>query len=272
MKIIRLTTVGAGISAALTVGCAIPVQQEIELGNQYAAQLAEELPLIDDPEIQRAIDEVMAPILEHTIRPQLDWTVQVVNSSVVNAFAVPGGHLYVNRGLIDAANHYDELAGVMGHEMGHVDLRHSAEQMGTANATQTGLGVAFVLLGREPTDAEGAAVGVVAGAAFAKFSRDDERESDRAAVEYLTKAGINPEGIARMFETLGSLRQSDPGKLEQFFSSHPMPADRGAEVRQTIRTTPGGLEMTETGITDNPVFDRLRTLLGRMPPPPEPQR
>lgn len=270
MKIMQ--SVSAGICAALTVGCAIPIQQEIELGNQYAAQLAQELPLIDDPEIQRAIDEVMAPILEHTIRPQLDWTVRVVNSSVVNAFAVPGGHLYVNRGLIDAANHYDELAGVMGHEMAHVDLRHSAKQMGTANATQTGLGIAFVLLGREPSGVEGAAVGVAAGAAFAKFSRDDERESDRAAVGYLTKAGINPEGIARMFETLGSLRQSNPGALEQFFSSHPMPADRVEEVRQTIRNTPGAFELTETGITDHPAFERLTTLLGRMPPPPEPQR
>ena len=265
----RSKTASIGILAALTVGCAISVQQEIELGNQYAAQLAEELPLIGDREIQNAIDEVMAPILEHSLRPELAWTVRVVNSSVVNAFAVPGGHLYLNRGLIDAANHYDELAGVMGHEMGHVDLRHSAKQMGTASATQTGLGAAYVLLGRKPSDAEGAAIGLAAGAAFAKFSRDDERESDRAAVGYLTKAGINPGGIARMFETLGSLRQSDPGALEQFFASHPMPDDRVEDVWRTIRATPGALELTETGITDTPVFDRLRTLLGRLPPPPE---
>ncbi len=272
MKVLRSKPVGAGILAALTVGCAISVQQEIELGNQYAAQLAEELPLIQDAEIQRAIEEVMEPIWAQTRRPELAWSVRVVNSSVVNAFAVPGGHLYVNRGLIDAANHYDELAGVMGHEMGHVDLRHSAKQMGTANATQTGLGVAFVLLGREPSGAEGAAIGVAAGAAFAKFSRDDERESDRAAVGYLTRAGINPEGIARMFETLGSLRQSNPGALEQFFASHPMPQDRVDEVRQTIRETPGATQMTQNGITDDPVFERLRTLLGRLPPPPDPNR
>jgi predicted Zn-dependent protease len=244
------------------------VQQEIELGTQYAAQIETELPIIRDPEIQRAMDEIVQPILAQTSRTELTWTVRIVNSDVVNAFAVPGGHLYFNRGLIQAADRYDELAGVMGHEMGHVDLRHSMEQMEKANTANTGVGIAYILLGRQPGGVERAALNVTAGAVFAKFSRDDERDSDRAAVRYLTQAGIDPSGMARMFETLQALNQRDPSAIEGFFASHPMPADRIEDVWLTIRETPGAVALTQSGQRDHPGFDRLRRLLGRYPQPP----
>lgn len=252
--------------------CAISVQREVELGNQYAAELARELPLVEDPAVQQAIDDFMQPILAHTTRPELPWTVAVVNAEMVNAFAVPGGHLYVTRGLIEAARGYDELAGVMGHEMAHVDLRHSVDQLQKATVAETGVTVGYVLLGREPGDVEKAALNVTAAAVFAKFSRDDEREADRASVAYMTRAGINPEGLIRMFETLASLQQDRPGVVEQFFASHPMTDDRITDVRALIAADPAAQRAVRTGVRDRPIFGRLQSLVRRLPAPPPPKR
>lgn len=260
----------APFALLFSTACAISVKREVELGNQYAAQLARELPLVADPAVQQAIDEFMQPILAHTTRPELPWTVNVVNAEMVNAFAVPGGHLYVTRGLIEAARSYDELAGVMGHEMAHVDLRHSMDQLQKATVAETGVTVGYVLLGREPGDVEQAALNVTAAAVFAKFSRDDEREADRASVAYMTRAGINPEGLIRMFETLAGLQEGRPGVVEQFFASHPLTDDRIADVRALIATDPAALHAVRTGVRDRPIFARLQSLVRRLPPPPPP--
>ncbi|MGE0352667.1 MAG: M48 family metalloprotease, partial [Gemmatimonadales bacterium] len=157
------------------------------------------------------------------------------------------------------------LAGVIAHENGHVALRHSAEQMGQANAANPGVGLVYAILGRQPGAGEQVALNVAAGAVFAKFSRDDEREADSVAVGYVTAAGINPGGLPRMFEILQSLNDREPGKVEQWFASHPMTGERITNVNRIIGKTPGATRALTTGKTDDPAFTELQRLVKGLP-------
>lgn len=239
------------------------------MGNQYAAEIARTMPLIDDAAVASALRRAVQPVRQQSTRPDLDWEFHVVNSDQVNAFAVPGGHIYVFRGLIERTHGYDELAGVLAHEIAHVDERHSAEQMGQANAANVGVGLAYLLLGRQPGTAEQVGLSLAGGAVFAKFSRDDEREADSVAVAYLTRAGIDPGGLPRMFETLREIQQREPGKVEQWFASHPMPSERIENTRRIIRNDPAARRAERTGRTESEAWRDLKRALGRMPPAPK---
>jgi predicted Zn-dependent protease len=253
----------------LASGCTPSVQQEIATGNDAAAEVERTMPVIHDAAINSALQAAMAPLKRVARRQDLAWTFSVINSDQVNAFALPGGHIYVFRGLVERADHWDEFAGAMAHEMGHVDLRHSAEQMGQASAANTGLTLAYVLLGRQPSSAEALALNIAGGAVFAKFSRDDERQADSMAVVYTTEANINPEGLKREFETLASLQQREPGKVELWFSSHPATSERLANVDRYIQEVPGARAATRTGRSDLSAYTTLRNRLRAMPPAPK---
>ncbi len=243
------------LTVALTctgAACAVTVQQELELGNQYAAQVDKTMPVVHDPAVQTALDEAAQPLRAVAVRRDLPWTFRVVNTADVNAFAVPGGHIYVTRGLIEHATSYDQLAGVLGHEMGHVDLRHSAKQIEKQRAATLGVGLGYVVLGREPGQAESAALNVVAAAVFARFSREDERAADHAAVRYTTAAGIDPDGLPDMFRILQQVQSKDPGAIEQFFASHPMTADRITDVQQVIAADAAARQTAQAGRKDAP--------------------
>jgi predicted Zn-dependent protease len=252
----------------LLSGCALSVNQELELGQDYAAQLARELPLVDDPAILADLELVTRRLTPHTRRREVTYRFYVVNDSTVNAFAVPGGYIYLFRGLIEAAGSMDQLAGVIGHEIGHVELRHSAEAIGRAQAAEAGIGVAGVLLGGR-TGARVQQGATLAGTlVFAKFSRDDERESDSAGVALLTQAGVNPGGLAAMFETLQRLERSRPSAIAQWFASHPMTEDRIEDVNRRIAADPRATALLQTGERDAPEFERLRRNVRPLPPPP----
>ena len=259
-------------SLALTmtvVGCAPTVQQEIQAGNEYAAEVERTMPIIKDGTARSAFLSSVAPLRNVVRRKDLAWEFEIVNSDQVNAFAVPGGHIYVFRGLIERARHWDEFAGSVAHEIGHVDLRHSAQQMGAASAANMGLTLAYVLLGRQPGTAEQVAVGLAGGAVFAKFSRDDEREADSMAVAYLTEARIDPNGLIKMFETLRDLQQREPAKVELWFASHPMPAERIGNTERYIASIPGARAATRTGRSDSDAFTRLQRRLRALPAAPK---
>ncbi len=249
--------------------CAPSVQQEVDMGNDYAAQIDKQLPLIKDAAIVSLFNQSVTPLKRVAQRQDLTWTFHIVNSDQVNAFAVPGGHVYIFRGLIARAKHYDEFAGAVAHEIGHVDLRHSAQQMGQMNAANIGVNLAYILLGRQPGQVDQAAVGVAGSAVFAKFSRDDEREADSMAVISLTKARIRPSGLTHMMQTLQNLDQSEPGKVQQWFASHPMAGERVANTQRIIAATPGAAAMSRTGQSDYNAFDQLRARLAALPPAPK---
>jgi predicted Zn-dependent protease len=225
----------------LAAGCAgnISTAQEVQLGQEYAAQVEQQLPMINDQAVNYYINQLGNSIARRADPRGIAYTFRVVNANEVNAFAVPGGHVYVNRGLIERAGNMSELAGVLAHEIGHVVERHSVEQMSRAQSANTAASVLYgVLLGRNPSAIEQAGLQVGGTALFAHYTRDAEREADHDAVNFLVAAGINPRGLTTMFQKLLEEQQSQPSAVERWFSTHPGNAERVQNVQQEIAALP----------------------------------
>ncbi len=223
-------TVGAlGLTAALLAasGCLASTQQEVDMGDQYAAQVAQQLPIIRDPEVARYIKVLGDSLASVADDRSLKWTFMVIDQPDINAFAVPGGHIYVYRGLIERTANLSELAGVIGHEIAHVTQRHSMHQMRDQQLANIGVTVGCIFAPSVCNNsAGGAAINTIAGGAFAKFSRDDEAEADRLGVKFVTRAGVDPRGMPSMFKTLMAERKVRPGAVDNFFASHPVEESR----------------------------------------------
>ncbi len=256
-----------GVLTLGAVGCMASTQEEVAMGSQYAAELNRQIPLITDPEITRYITVLGDSMARVADTRNLDWHFYVVDQAEINAFAVPGGYIYVNRGLIERAETLSELAGVLGHEIAHVTLRHSMEQMAKANQANFGLAIGCILAPGVCNSGLGAtAVQLGAGGLFAKFSRDDESDADRAGIEYAVRAGIDPRGIPAMFRTLLAERQRRPDALEGMFSTHPLAEDRVAETEALIsRIDPVVLQSLTT---DTRAFQQFKARLKSLPPSP----
>ena len=212
--------------AATTAGCAISTQQEVQMGTEYAQQINAQLPIIKDPEVARYINVLGDSIARLADARSLDWQFFVVNSSEVNAFAVPGGYVYVNRGLVERAQKMDQLAGVLGHEIGHVVRRHSVKQMEQAEGANIGVTLACILTQICNNQATAAAINVGGTALFAKFSRDDEAQADEEGVKNTVRAGIDPRGIPEMFQILINERERSPSSVDAWFATHPLEESR----------------------------------------------
>ncbi len=221
-----------------TSACAVSTQQEVEIGTSYASQIAKELPLIQDPAINSYITALGDSLARVADQRNLDWHFHVVDSREVNAFAIPGGYIYVNRGLIERATNMSQVAGVLGHEIGHVTRRHSVKQMQKAQGTNIGATLLCTLTSACNSGLSQAALQVGASAAFAKFSRTDEAEADVEGVRYVIKAGIDPNGIPEMFEILEKERKTAPTEVDKWFASHPMEESRIAETKALIAKYP----------------------------------
>lgn len=221
----RRLLMSAGL-AVMTAGCAVSTQQEVQLGQDYAQQINAQLPIVQDAEINRYINVLGDSIAKLSDERQLDWHFYVVDSKEVNAFAVPGGFIYVNRGLIERADNLAQLAGVLGHEIAHVTERHSIEQMQKAQTANVGVTLACVLLKACNDPVSQTAINVAGGAYFAKHSREAENEADAKAVRYVMRAGIHPSGIPAMFRTLLEERSRRPDGVSAWFSTHPLEEDR----------------------------------------------
>jgi beta-barrel assembly-enhancing protease len=235
----RHSLVGRAVAgAALAVsaaGCGVSTQQEVQMGAEYASQINQQLPIVTDALVNQYINTLGNEIARRADDRGLEWHFYVVNSPEVNAFAVPGGYIYVNRGLIERATRMDQVAGVLGHEIGHVTKRHSVKQMGQQQGAQIGVTLACILQPSVCNSQVGsAAINLGANAVFAKFSRDDEREADQVGIEYVTKAGIDPRGIPEMFQILLNERQSGRSGVEAWFATHPLEEDRIRDTQASI--------------------------------------
>jgi beta-barrel assembly-enhancing protease len=267
----RVTRIGVAAGALLVAGACVPgTAQEVEMGNQYAQQIEQQLPMVRDPEIVRYINLLGDSIARVVDDRSLTWRFNVVDQMDINAFAVPGGHIYVNRGLIERTTDMSELAGVLGHEIAHVTQRHSMKQMAAAQRANAGLSIGCVLAPSFCQGAAGAGVSVLAQAGFAKFSRDDESESDRYGVKYVTRAGIDPRGMPSMFRILLRERERNPGSVEAWFASHPIEESR-------IRTTEEEIAKIDPVIMksltrDSRSFQNFKARLAAMPRSPSPRR
>jgi predicted Zn-dependent protease len=259
---VALVIVSAGVA-----GCIASTQEEVTMGAQYASQINRELPIITDPEVTRYITVLGDSIARVADQRNLDWHFYVVDQSEVNAFAVPGGYIYVNRGLIERSATMSELAGVLGHEIGHVTERHSMEQMAKAQQANLGIGIACILAPQVCNSGVGsAAIQFGAGGAFAKFSRDDERDADRVGIDFVMRAGLDPRGIPAMFRTLLAERQSKPGALDGMFSTHPLAEDRVEDAERIIAQLDPVILRSLT--TDTRAFQQFKARLKSLPPSP----
>lgn len=204
--------------------------QEIAMGQQSDVQAREEYGVVDNAALQGYVQAMGRKLAAVSHRPGLEWHFTVVDSPVVNAFAIPGGYIYLTRGILAYLGSEAELAGVMGHEIGHVTARHTVRQMTRTQLAQIGLGVGGIL---SPTFGQfGNLAESGLGLVFLRFSRDDEREADRLGVEYAARAAYDPREVSNFFEVLGRLsaandRQTIPGWL----STHPDPPERVQTTR-----------------------------------------
>lgn len=239
------------------------------MGASSAAQVSAQLPLIRDAAVTSYIRSLGAQLANATDDRSLVWTFSVVDSKEVNAFALPGGWVYVNRGLIERATEMSQLAGVMAHEIGHVTRRHSVQQLQQAQQANAGVTLLCTLTKVCESGASQAAINVGGTALFAKFSRTDESEADAEAVSTTVKAGISPRGIPTMFRTLLSERQADPGAVMAFFATHPLEEDRIRATEALIAKFPARDISRLT--PDTKAFQNFRRRLQSLPPSPAPK-
>lgn len=263
----------AFIGIALTcfvLGCGISQQQEVQMGQEYAQQINAQLPIVQDPELNRYINVLGDSIARLTSRGDLDWHFFIVDAQEVNAFAVPGGYVYVNRGLIQRADQMDEIAGVLGHEIGHVVRRHTVKQMEKAQGANIGVTLACVLTSICNSQAAGAAINIAGGAVFARFSRQDEAEADAEGVKNVVRAGISPAGMVTMFRKLLDERKARPGAVESWFLTHPLEEDRINAVQALINQIPPA-QLAHLG-TDTRNFHAFKSRIQSLPPSPPPRQ
>ena len=204
---------------------------ELAMGQQTNPQILQTYGKYDDPELARYVAELGKRLGALSHQPDLAYNIQVLDSPVVNAFAVPGGYVYLTRGILAYINDEAELAGVVAHEIGHIAARHSAQQYSKAQFAQLGLGLGSVLSKTFRKYAGVAQAGV--GLLFASFSRSDEREADSLGVEYSAKAGYDTNHMANLFVSLERLNPGEgQGGLPGWFSTHPNPENRIAAIKE----------------------------------------
>ena len=210
------------------------IQEDVKLGRQAAQEAEQQFPLLNDSQVQNYVarvgERLVAAIPQQFRHPEFDYYFKVINARDINAFALPGGPMYVNRGMIEAARSEGEMAGVMAHEISHVALRHGTAQAtkGQKYGTLAAIaGIAGTILTRNPN------VGQLAQAPFAvyllKFSREYETEADILGAQILAAAGYDPRDLANMFRTI---EQQGGGSSGGFLSSHPSPNDRYARINR----------------------------------------
>ena len=261
-------TIGA---VALLAGCGVSTQQEVQMGQQEAQQVNAQLPMVQDAVINNYVNALGNRIAHTTSRADLNWQFQVVNSDIVNAFALPGGFVYVNRGVLERASNMSEVAGVVGHEIEHVVRRHSVQQMEQAQGANVGVGILCALTGVCQSGVAQAAINIGGTAVFAKFSRSDEVQADEGGFNNVMRAGISPRGMYTFFQKLLAEEQQSGGggNAAAWFSDHPGTQDRLADIQRMLSKVPASqlnsLQSNDTG------FATMKARLARLGPAPKPQ-
>ena len=204
----------AGLASALltATGCAvnpatgqrqfmlISEAEEIEMGREADGPITESLGLYESEALQATVRDLGNEMASRSERPALPWSFKLVDDPMVNAFALPGGFIFITRGIMAALNSEAELAGVIGHEIGHVTARHSASQMSSQQLQQIGLGVGYILSSDVASVAGALSVGL--GLLNMRYSRGDESQSDELGVRYMSRAGYDPNALVGVFQTL----------------------------------------------------------------------
>src|SRR5688500_5417275 len=205
-------------------------EQDVEIGRQSAAQAEQQPPIVTTDRVNDLVNRIGERLAAQASGPKFDYRFRVVNASDLNAFALPGGYIYLNRGIIEAAKNEGEVAGVLAHEIAHVALRHGTNNASKAYATQAGLSILGGLLGGEIGGGQNTAqiINAVGGfgmnVLFLKYTREAEKNADLLGAQILAKSGYNPQDMVSFFETLARTDKSK--RPPTWLSSHPAPAAR----------------------------------------------
>ena len=230
-----------GLAAAVlllapVLGGCVSENAEQEIGDQVAGQINGQLPLVRDPAVNLYVNRLGRLIARHSDRPDVPYRFYIVNSPAVNAFAIPGGHVYINRGLIERTRNVSELSAVLAHEIGHVAARHGARTLERQLRTGSLISVMYrVILGSEPELLDQTALRLGSSLWTASNSRKAEMEADDLAVRYLIDAGVDPRGIVTFLNSLLREEASSSQPTLEWFSTHPMTSTRIAETQKEIR-------------------------------------
>jgi beta-barrel assembly-enhancing protease len=236
-------------------------QQDIDIGRQSAAQIERQIPMVSRSDVRSYVTRIGERLAAVAPGYRYPYQFKVANLSDINAFALPGGFVYVHRGLIEKVRSEGELAGVMAHEISHVALRHQTNQASKAYLARAGVGVLGGLLGRGSGSKVIQAVGGFGlNTLFLHYSRSAEQQADLLGAQIMAKAGYDPNDMARFFDFLRQEAGRDPSKVERFFSDHPAPADRAARVRKEaaslepvhLRPAVGGLASVQSQLRGLP--------------------
>ncbi|MGI8670274.1 MAG: M48 family metalloprotease [Aridibacter sp.] len=244
------------------------VSDDVKVGREAAAKVEQQFPILNDPTVSNYVqnvgDRLVAAIPSEFRHSEFQYRFKVVNASDINAFALPGGPMYVNRGMIQAAKNEGEMAGVMAHEISHIALRHGTAQASQQNNIGTQLGTIGLILGGAILGGNlGAQLGgLVATALQTKYSREYESQADVLGSQILARAGYDPRDLANMFQTIA--RQSGGNRAPEFLSSHPNPENRYEKINreaQLLRISPEPIKYTRG-------FQDAQSRLGRLPQAP----
>jgi predicted Zn-dependent protease len=231
------------------------LEKEVAIGRQFAQEVDQSAKLVEDPIVVEYINKVGQNLVLHS-DAKVPFTIKVIDADEVNAFALPGGFFYVNKGLILEADNEAELAGPMAHEIAHVAARHGVEQASKGQIVNWGT-LPLIFLGGWGGFGARQAASLLIPMGFLKFSRGAEFEADVLGAQYMWATGYDPHALASFFEKLQSKDKKKPGTLAKIFSTHPMTEDRIANVNQLIARFPDRSEYTLNTSEFNQVKARL---------------
>ncbi|HEX8638267.1 MAG TPA: M48 family metallopeptidase [Pyrinomonadaceae bacterium] len=240
------------------------VQDDVRLGQQAAAEVERQMPILNDAEATRYIQQVgerlVDAIPQQFQQPAFNYRFQIVNARDINAFALPGGPMYVNRGMIEAARSEGEMAGVMAHEIAHVALRHGTSQATKQRNPLNQIGTIGLILGGAILGGEqGAQLGALGAQAWmTKYSRDYEEKADILGAQIMANAGYDPRDLANMFRTIE--QQSGGARGPEWLSSHPNPANRYETINREAQ-----LLRVSNPVQNTAQFERVQSRLSRQP-------
>ncbi len=253
------------VLALVAAGC-VGEEQEQQLGDAIARDINTHIPLVADPASVLYINRIGLALGQRSERPEVPYRFSIVNSATVNAFALPGGHIYITRGLIERTENASELAGVLAHEVGHVAARHGAQALERELRTGSVVSELYRLfLLREPAILEQRALRLGERFWFASHSRAAEREADRLAVRYMMRAGMDPKGMITMLTGLIEEEAELPQPVVEWFSTHPATEERVRMLRR--RVTRVEAEVTPELKSDLEGYSAFLGRLSSLPPP-----
>ena len=265
-----LTTRSSALVLALTIGSGsvaafqlVSIRDEIEIGQQAQQEVQRQTPQVRDRAIRQYVASLGERLASHASGPDYPYSFSTADYGELNAFALPGGPVWMNRGILAAADNESQVAGVMAHEIAHIAQRHAAQQITKGTVANGLLGLLGAIIGNDGGAAGTAAqvaAGLTANGVMLKFSRDDERDADREGVRIMQRAGYDTRGLLEFMQILEHQQGRSPGAVAGFLSTHPAPASRVRELEQLVAATDGNGRRTSAA------FTQMKQRLAQLPP------